>query len=140
MNFILKSILKSLEIVSDDLFLFLFPQERIGEQFEDLIAPGDIGKVTGHLGEALHSGQATSQVYRVKVSYAIQYIYVYDVVTHFYCLTSFYMNRLSHKSFHDFQVGGDRFIRVQTKSKLFRDTDGTQPEGSFIMATHTIIG
>lgn len=78
-------------------------KERIGEQFEDLIAPGDIGKVTGHLGEALHSGQATSQVYRVK-------------------------------------VGGDRFIRVQTKSKLFRDTDGTQPEGSFIMATHTIIG
>ncbi|KAK8725724.1 hypothetical protein OTU49_010709 [Cherax quadricarinatus] len=78
-------------------------KERIGERFIELIPPGDVGKVTGHLQETVQSGQATSQVYRVK-------------------------------------IGGDRYIRVQTKSKLFRDTDGTQVERSFMMATHSIIG
>lgn len=38
------------------------------------------------------------------------------------------------------QVGGDRCIRVQTKSKFFQDAEGNQPEGNFIMATHSIIG
>ncbi|CAL4256106.1 unnamed protein product, partial [Meganyctiphanes norvegica] len=37
------------------------------------------------------------------------------------------------------QRGDPSFIKVQTKSKFFLDTDNTRPEGSFIMATHSII-
>ena len=39
-----------------------------------------------------------------------------------------------------FQIGADRVIRVQTKSRFFRDTEGTKTDGNIIMATHTIIG
>ncbi|XP_068217433.1 nuclear receptor coactivator 2-like isoform X9 [Palaemon carinicauda] len=78
-------------------------KERIGEPYTKLIPQGDISKVQGHLRETLQSGQASSQVYCVK-------------------------------------IGSERSIRVQTKSKFFRDLEGSQPDGSFIMATHTIIG
>nr|QLJ57682.1 taiman-b [Macrobrachium nipponense] len=78
-------------------------KERIGEPYTKLIPPADISRVQGHLRETVQSGQASSQVYCVK-------------------------------------IGTERSIRVQTKSKFFRDLEGSQPEGSFIMATHTIIG
>lgn len=43
-------------------------QERVKERFIELIHQGDVTKVTGHLKETLQAGQATSQVYRVKVT------------------------------------------------------------------------
>ena len=44
-----------------------FEQERIGERFTELIPQGDAAKVTSHLRDALQSGQANSQAYRLKV-------------------------------------------------------------------------
>lgn len=76
-------------------------KDLTGRIIQELCPQSEFQTLTNHLKETLSSGQATSTVYRLR-------------------LTS-----------------PDKFIRVQTKSKLFKNNP---PDADFIMATHSIIG
>ncbi|KAG5896380.1 hypothetical protein JTB14_009587 [Gonioctena quinquepunctata] len=46
----------------------------------------------------------------------------------------------STSAIYRLQIGPDKFIQVQTKSKLFRTNQHSATDSDFIMATHSIIG
>lgn len=76
-------------------------KDLTGRIIQELCLQQELQVLTGHLKETLSSGQATSGVYRLRVTWP------------------------------------DKYVRVQTKSKLFKNNP---PEADFIMATHSIIG
>lgn len=118
-------------------------QDRIGEQFIELIHQSDINKVTSHLRETLQAGHGTSQVYRVKVcmyvclSKGSKYIYMYvcmSVYTHVCQYSNYSVNinsTLSLSLSHSYTAwrwwslcaGSDQ---VQVLSRPRRDTAGSR--------------
>lgn len=76
-------------------------KDLTGRIIQELCLQSEFQILQNHLKETLSNGQATSTVYRFRVT------------------------------------SPDKYIRVQTKSKLFKNNP---PDSDFIMATHSIIG
>lgn len=77
-------------------------KELIGLSLQEICVPSEVNRLTAHFRETLSSGQATSQIYRLR-------------------------------------LGPEKFVAVQTKSKVFKAAPGTG-DPDFVMATHSIIG
>ncbi|XP_008193624.1 nuclear receptor coactivator 2 isoform X3 [Tribolium castaneum] len=78
-------------------------KELMDRALRDLVFQQDVHKLNTHLKETIHTGQATSAVYRL-------------------------------------QLGQDKYVQVQTKSKLFKTNPHNSNDIDFIMATHSIVG
>lgn len=76
-------------------------KDLMGRIIQELCPQQELAKLATHLKDTLTTGQATSEIYRLRVTTP------------------------------------DKYIRVQTKSKLFKNNP---PDQDFIMATHSIIG